>query len=131
MALDASPPPLRQNRRPKVYYATQVSANPPTIVLFTNGPELFDNTYQRYLIKTFRDQLPFHDVPIKLYLRNKRRAEPGAAPNDDTETDVAPKPRKGRKRDVDVSGLPFKTTLSDDEAKPRKSPYESELWKDI
>jgi GTPase len=131
MALDASPPPLRQNRRPKVYYGTQVSANPPTVVLFTNGPELFDNTYQRYLVKTFRDQLPFHDVPIKLYLRNKRRGEPTKAPGDDTETDVAPKPRKGRKRDVDVSGLPFKTTLTDDEAQPRKSPYESELWKDI
>jgi GTP-binding protein len=131
MALDASPPPLRQNRRPKVYYATQVSANPPTAVLFTNGPELFDNTYQRYLIKTFRDQLPFHDVPIKLYLRNKRRGEPTAAPDGDTETDVTPKPRKGRKGDVDVSGLPFKTELTDDEAQPRKSPYESELWKDI
>jgi len=34
-ALDAQPPPLRQNRRPKVYYATQVATNPPTIVLFT------------------------------------------------------------------------------------------------
>ncbi len=131
MALDASPPPLRQNRRPKVYYATQVSANPPTVVLFTNGPELLDNTYQRYLIKTFRDQLPFHDVPIKLYLRNKRRGEPTKAPDDDTATDLPTKPRKGRKGDVDVSGLPFKTTLTDDEAQPRKSPYESELWKDI
>jgi GTP-binding protein len=131
MALDASPPPLRQNRRAKVYYATQVSTNPPTVVLFTNGPELFDNTYQRYLIKTFRDQLPFHDVPVKLYLRNKRRGEPTAAPDGDTEADVAPKPRKGRKRDVDVSGLPFKTTLTGDEAQPRKSPYESELWKDV
>ena len=48
---------MRQNRRPKVYYATQVATHPPTIVLFTNGPELFDNTYQRYLLKTFRDQL--------------------------------------------------------------------------
>jgi GTP-binding protein len=85
-ALEANPPPLRQNRRAKVYYATQVSANPPTIVLFTNGPELFDNTYQRYLLKTFRDQLGFSDVPIKLYLRKKLRdeqespAEPPAAP---------------------------------------------------
>jgi hypothetical protein len=97
-------------------------------VLFTNGPELFDNTYQRYLIKTFRDQLPFHDVPIKLYLRNKRRGEPTAAPG---EAEAVPKPRKGRKRDVDVSGLSFKTKLTGDEAQPRKSPYESDLWKDI
>jgi GTP-binding protein len=74
-ALEATAPPMRQNRRPKVYYATQVSTNPPTIVLFTNGPELFDNTYQRYLLKTFRDQLPFTDVPIKMYLRRRNRED--------------------------------------------------------
>jgi GTP-binding protein len=74
-ALTAQAPPLRQNRRPKVYYATQVATNPPTIVLFTNSPELFDNTYQRYLLKTFRDRLPFGEVPIKLYLRRRNRED--------------------------------------------------------
>lgn len=74
-ALETSPPPLRQNRRPKIFYGTQAAANPPTIVLFTNGPELFTNTYQRYLEKTFRDQLPFSEVPIKLFLRAKQRAD--------------------------------------------------------
>jgi GTP-binding protein len=74
-ALDGQPPPMRQNRRPKVFYATQVAAKPPTIVLFTNGPELLDNTYQRYLLKTFRDHLPFTEVPIKLYLRRKRSSD--------------------------------------------------------
>jgi GTP-binding protein len=72
-ALDDNPPPMRMNRRAKVFFATQVAANPPTIVLFTNSPELFDNTYQRYLIKVLRDHLPFHDVPIKLHLRGKKR----------------------------------------------------------
>src|SRR5208282_2900068 len=70
-ALAQQAPPLRQNRRPKIFYGTQVATNPPTVVVFTNGPELFDNTYQRYLVKTFRDQLPFTEVPIKLYLRHK------------------------------------------------------------
>src|SRR6202030_2518679 len=54
-ALAQQAPPMRQNRRPKIFYATQVATHPPTIVLFTNGPELIDNTYQRYLLKTFRD----------------------------------------------------------------------------
>jgi GTP-binding protein len=71
-ALEQQSPPLRQNRRPKIFYGTQVSVHPPTLVLFANGPELFDNTYIRYLETTFRDHLPFHDVPMKLYLRNKR-----------------------------------------------------------
>ena len=65
-AMLASSPAVRQNRLPKVYYATQVSMYPPTIVLFTNGPELFSLTYQRYLIKTLRDHFRFPDVPIKL-----------------------------------------------------------------
>ena len=67
----ANPPPMRQNRRAKIYYATQVGTNPPTIVLFTNGPELFDNTYLRYLTKTFRDSFPFSEVAVKLVLRAK------------------------------------------------------------
>jgi GTP-binding protein len=70
-------PPNRQNRVPRIYYATQVASNPPTIVLFTNGPQLFDNTYQRFIMKNLRDALPFKDVAIKLYLRDKSRAFPG------------------------------------------------------
>jgi GTP-binding protein len=66
---------MRKNRVPKVYYVTQVATDPPTIVVFTNGPDLFDKTYQRYLLKTLRDHFPFCDVPIKLYLRPKQRAE--------------------------------------------------------
>ncbi len=96
-ALDAQAPPLSQNRRPKVYYVTQVATNPPTIVLFTNGPELFSNTYQRYLIKTFRDQLPFNDIPIKMYLRAKQREEVGEeAESIETEAPKAT-PRKPRR----------------------------------
>ena len=45
---------MRQNRCPKIFYGTQVATNPPTIVLFTNGPMLFDNTYHRYLLNMFR-----------------------------------------------------------------------------
>jgi GTPase len=127
-ALEASAPPLRQNRRPKVYYATQAATNPPTIVLITNGPELFDNTYQRYLIKTFRDQLGFPDVPIKLYLRRRTREEK-KSPDEE-------KPRKGKDRKskprVDVSGLPFQTDISEEDKRRGDNPYEaSELWTDL
>jgi GTP-binding protein len=68
-ALAGQSPPLRLNRQPRIYYGTQVGTNPPTIVLFTNGPELFDEPYLRYLEKHFRDRLPFAEVPIKLQLR--------------------------------------------------------------
>ena len=69
----ANPAPMRMNRTPRIYFGTQVATDPPTIVLMTNGAELFDNTYLRYLLKAFRDALPFKEVPIKLYLRNKKR----------------------------------------------------------
>jgi GTP-binding protein len=80
-AIAAQAPPLRQNRRPKIFYATQVDVHPPTLVLFTNGPELFDPTYRRYLLKIFRDHLPFNDIPIKLYLRSKNREDQAPVPS--------------------------------------------------
>lgn len=78
-ALAQQAPPSRQNREARIYYATQVATHPPTIVLFTNGPQLFDPPYLRYLEKMFRDHLPFREVPIKMYLRRKSRPAPASA----------------------------------------------------
>ena len=70
-ALQHNPPPLHRNRRPKIYYATQVGGQPPTIVLFCSNPGALSAQYQRYLLGVFRDQLEFGEVPIKLYLRKR------------------------------------------------------------
>jgi GTP-binding protein len=70
-ALERNPPPLHQNRRPKIYYATQVAEQPPMIVLFSNDPRAISAQYQRYLLGVFRELLPFGEVPIKLYLRKR------------------------------------------------------------
>jgi len=72
-ALEHFPPPMHGGRRPKVYYATQVSVQPPTIVLICNNPAAFSNQYRRYLLGVFRDQLSFGEVPMKLYLHKRRR----------------------------------------------------------
>ena len=71
----ANPPPLHHNRRPKIYYATQVAVQPPTIVIFTNDPRALSQQYQRYLLGVFRDQLPCPEVPIKLYLRQREHSD--------------------------------------------------------
>ena len=55
-----------------------MGAFPPTIVLFTNGPENFDDTYVRYLTKYLRDSFPFSEVAIKVVLRAK--SEGGGKP---------------------------------------------------
>jgi GTP-binding protein len=71
VALDENPPPIHQNRRPKIYYATQVAVQPPTVVLFCNDPKAISPQYQRYLLRVFRESLDFGEVPIKLYLRRR------------------------------------------------------------
>ncbi|WP_145251891.1 ribosome biogenesis GTPase Der [Aeoliella mucimassa] len=70
-AVKRKAPPLYKNRRPKIYYATQVGTEPPTLVLFCSQPAAIDATYQRYLLNQFRDYLEFDEVPIKLYLRKR------------------------------------------------------------
>jgi GTP-binding protein len=74
-AMEKNEPPLCHNRRPKVYYATQVASQPPTIVLFCNDPKALSIQYQRYLLRVFRDELKFGEVPIKLYLRQRAHGD--------------------------------------------------------
>ncbi|HET6881807.1 MAG TPA: ribosome biogenesis GTPase Der [Pirellulales bacterium] len=75
-AVERNPPPLDRHRQPKIYYATQVGEEPPTVVLFCNHPGSISENYRRYLVGVFRDNLPFGEVPIKLYLRKREAAEP-------------------------------------------------------
>ena len=65
-------------RRPRVYYVTQLAVHPPTIGLFVNSPEMFDPSYERFLLNRFRDELPFSEVPIKLLVRGKKAMPRGA-----------------------------------------------------
>jgi len=74
-ALEKNPPPVHQNRRAKIYYATQVASQPPTVVLFCNDPRAISAQYQRFLLRIFRDELDFGEVPIKLYLRKREHTD--------------------------------------------------------
>ncbi len=79
-------PPLYNNKRPKIFFGSQIAVTPPTIVLMCNNPQGFPPSYVRYLVGVFRDHLPFGEVPIKIYLQHKD-AEPrgkGARPNEAT-----------------------------------------------
>ncbi len=73
-ALLANTPPMRNNRVPKLYYASQVATHPPTVVVVTNGPDLFDNTYVKYLTKRVRDSFAFGEVPVRFILKSKGEA---------------------------------------------------------
>ncbi len=72
------PHPLRKNRTPRILFATQVSAEPPTIVLKCNDATLFDDSWKRYLLGVLREELPFKEVPIKIYYRSRVQVDPNA-----------------------------------------------------
>lgn len=74
-AIEHNPPPMVGGKRPKIYYATQVASQPPTIVFFCNSPNAIAAPYRRYLLSVFRDQFEFGEVPIKLYLRRREPRE--------------------------------------------------------
>ncbi len=67
-----TPPTTRGGRQGKIYYGTQVSTAPPTIVLFVNDPELFGDNYRRYIERQFRQSLGFTGTPIRLLWRGKK-----------------------------------------------------------
>ncbi len=59
----------------KIYYATQVKPQPPTIVLFCNDPAAISKPYQRYPLSAVREHMHFEEVPIKLYLRRRQASD--------------------------------------------------------
>ncbi|MBY0459204.1 MAG: ribosome biogenesis GTPase Der, partial [Gemmataceae bacterium] len=130
-AIEASPPPMAGSRQPKVFYATQIGVHPPTIVLFTNGPELFDAPYVRYLTKTLRDAFPFPEVALKVVLRAKgagarrpddeRPAESEEGGGDD-ETPIL------RSRPEVEDGPPDESESPQPPTRPRKKSRTSETW---
>ena len=77
-AVEANQPPADTRGRPvRLFYATQVEVAPPTIVISASAPKSVSEPYRRYLLSTFRKQLAFREVPIRLHLRG-RKSEPGA-----------------------------------------------------
>ncbi|MDE5943878.1 MAG: ribosome biogenesis GTPase Der [Clostridia bacterium] len=71
-AVRANEPPSYNGRRLKVYYSSQVSVAPPTIVLFVNSVDLLHFSYQRFLENTLRKSFDFSGTPIKILTREKK-----------------------------------------------------------
>lgn len=58
-------------RQLRIYYASQVAVEPPTIVLFVNDPELFHFSYKRYIENKLREAFGFVGTPIHIIARKK------------------------------------------------------------
>jgi GTPase len=70
-----NPTVTRQGKQGRIYYGTQVSCQPPTIALFVNDPQRFNDNYRRYMEKQFRTQLGFSGTPLRLLWRGKKQRE--------------------------------------------------------
>jgi GTP-binding protein len=57
--------------RLKIYYATQVAIQPPTIVLFCNDANFAHFSYKRYLENNLRRTFDFEGTPLRLITRNR------------------------------------------------------------
>ncbi|MGV0340663.1 ribosome biogenesis GTPase Der [Corynebacterium mastitidis] len=68
-----NPPPMKNNRLPKVLFATQASTRPPTIVLFTTG--FLGAGYRRYLERKLREEFGFHGSPVRIAVRVRERTK--------------------------------------------------------
>ncbi len=67
------PPPVHRGRRPRLYYASQVSTGPPTVLLSVNDKSSFKTSYQRFLLNRIRRRWDFEGTPIKLIWRGRKR----------------------------------------------------------
>jgi GTP-binding protein len=76
-----SPPTLKGGKQGRIYYGTQVTAQPPTFALFVNSPDRFGDTYRRYIERKIRESLGFKGTPIRIFWRGKKMREMERGPN--------------------------------------------------
>ena len=67
----ANPAKPHNGKKFKIYYASQVSTAPCTIVLFVNDPELLHFSYERYLENKLREAFGFEGIPINIVARKR------------------------------------------------------------
>jgi len=70
-AIEKNEPSLHRGQRLKFYYATQISAKPPTFVCFVNYPDAVHFSYKRYLINQIRLEAGLDKTPVRLFFRQR------------------------------------------------------------
>ncbi|MEM1448328.1 MAG: ribosome biogenesis GTPase Der [Planctomycetota bacterium] len=70
-ALEARQPSAK-GYRIRVRYATQAEVAPPTFVLFVNDKKHVGKDWLRYLQNRLREELPFHEVPLRIVLKDPK-----------------------------------------------------------
>jgi GTPase len=74
-AVSRHQPPAVKGRRPRFYYATQATIEPPTFVLFAADAKSVHFSYQRFLENRIREAFDFEGTPLRLIFRERSRVE--------------------------------------------------------
>jgi GTP-binding protein len=72
-AEEMNAPEGSHGKHPRLFYATQIAVAPPTFLVFASHPQLISARYNRYLANYFREHLPFHEVPVRIIYRARKR----------------------------------------------------------
>ncbi|NPB07008.1 MAG: ribosome biogenesis GTPase Der [Aquificae bacterium] len=75
--LKEKPPPRYRGKETKVYYAFQESTKPPTVVVITNYPDAWKESYRRFFIKRLRELLNVKNAPLKLVVKGREDEKRG------------------------------------------------------
>lgn len=67
----ATPPPVRGGKQPRILFATQATARPPTFVLFTTG--FLEAGYRRFLERKLREAFGFEGSPVRINVRVREK----------------------------------------------------------
>jgi GTP-binding protein len=70
----ATPPPVRGGKQPRILFATQATARPPTFVLFSSG--FLEAGYRRFLERRLRETFGFQGSPIRINVRVREKRKP-------------------------------------------------------
>ncbi len=66
-----NPPPLFKGHRLNISYATQIKAQIPSFVIFTNNPKYLHFSYARFIENIIRKSFGLDAVPITVYYKDK------------------------------------------------------------
>ncbi|HNV99816.1 MAG TPA: ribosome biogenesis GTPase Der, partial [Chitinophagales bacterium] len=70
-ALEKYHPPAVRGNYIQIKYVTQMPAQVPTFVFFTNYPNDVREPYKNYLENQLREHFPLSGVPINIFFRKK------------------------------------------------------------
>jgi GTP-binding protein len=69
-------PPTHRGRSVRLYFATQAEREPPLVVVSANHGRCLEPSYERYLLRRFRQRWGLRGVPMRIVVRGRGKGNP-------------------------------------------------------